>query len=167
MGGNPAERGMNFFFSILAFFTKKIWEMNLTKKKLNLVFLSHASLFGATYKGVTPVYMARLATTVAPVVPRWFSHVRAIDMTHAQVTSNGLAWRVCIKVPRSSFSFFLLLSSVAVAPLAILEFSPPYEVCGALNRLQELISRSYWVRMPSLPSHLVIFQKFRLDELMW
>jgi hypothetical protein len=68
---------------------------------------------------------------------------------------------------RSSFSFFLLLSSVAVAPLAILEFSPPYEVCGALNRLQELISRSYWVRMPSLPSHLVIFQKFRLDELMW
>jgi hypothetical protein len=63
--------------------------------------------------------------------------------------------------------FFFLLSSVVAFSLVILEFSPPYEVRGALNCLYELVSQSYWVHMSCLLSHLVVFQNFRLDELMW
>jgi hypothetical protein len=53
------------------------------------------------------------------------------------VTSNELAWLVRIKGYRHFFSFFLL-SLVVSALLVILEFLPPYEARGALNRLNEL-----------------------------
>jgi hypothetical protein len=66
-----------------------------------------------------------------------------------------------------SFFYFFLLSSFVMALLVILEFSPPYEASGALNRLYELVSRSYWVRMSSLPSHFIVFRFLCLDELMW
>jgi hypothetical protein len=59
----------------------------------------------------------------------------------------------------SSLSSFLL-SSVVVAPLVILAISPPYKVLVALNRLHDLVSGSRWVRMSSLPSHLIVFQNF-------
>jgi hypothetical protein len=56
--------------------------------------------------------------------------------------------------------FFLLVSSVVAAPLVILTISPPYEACVVLNCLHELVSTFRWVRMSSLPSHLIVFWNF-------
>jgi hypothetical protein len=50
-----------------------------------------------------------------------------------------------------------VLSLLAGAPLAIPGFLPPYDVRGALNRLHELVSRSYWVHISSLLVDLVVF----------
>jgi hypothetical protein len=62
------------------------------------------------------------------------------------VMPNQLAWLLRIKGHRHFFLFLssFLLSSVAVAPLAIVEFLAPYESRGALNHLHELVSQSYW-----------------------
>jgi hypothetical protein len=55
--------------------------------------------------------------------------------------------------------------SLAAALLVILEFSSTYEAHGTLNRLYELVSRSYWVCKSYLPSYFIVFQIFILDEL--
>jgi hypothetical protein len=73
-------------FSLFWPFLKKNKKMNLMIFFPNLALLSCATLFGTTYEGVVPVHMAQFPSTVAPVVPRQFSHVRVLDVTHAQVT---------------------------------------------------------------------------------
>jgi hypothetical protein len=55
---------------------------------------------------------------------------------HDSITQNDLT-------PISLSSSSSLVSSVATALLAILEFSPPYEARGVPNHLHELVSRSY------------------------
>jgi hypothetical protein len=78
---------------------------------------------------------------------RWCDSVRPIE----------LAWLVHIKGHRHIFLPPLFIGGGSIGDFW---FPPPYEVCGALNRLHELVSRSYWVRMLSLPVNLVVFQFF-------
>jgi hypothetical protein len=90
---------------------------------------------------------------MASIMPRQFSHAEGLDASHAQVTlievarlshAESIGVTGVHKKPVALLSFFLhsffLLSSMAVAPLVILEFLAPYKVHGALNCLYELVS---------------------------
>jgi hypothetical protein len=56
--------------------------MNLSNFFKNLALLSHASLVGTIYEGVTPCALEQLASTVSPVMSRRFSHARAEGAAH-------------------------------------------------------------------------------------
>jgi hypothetical protein len=133
----------------------------------NLAFLNRVSPVGATYEGIVSCALARLASTVSLTLPRRNSHTARLTLSDMARLSRAEGTDVT-GVPKgpdpSSLSSFSLssfsLSSIVAAPLTILAISPPYEACGILNHLHELVSKSRWVHMSSLPSHLIVFQKF-------
>jgi hypothetical protein len=144
---------------------KKNCEMNLGQNYFQIwVILSRTNQFDGTYEEVSLCVLAWLPLMLAPAVPRqvmpeclsWLSHVELTGATGAQ---KGLSALLSL----SSSSFFFFLSSVVAAPLVIYDFLPSFEACGALNRLHELASRSYWVCMLFLPAHLVVFHIFGFD----
>jgi hypothetical protein len=81
---------MGNFPPILAFL-KIFHEMNRTFFSSNLTLLSRVSPYDVIYKGVTSCALARLASTVASIVPHRFSHTKAMGMTHAKVMSYVVA----------------------------------------------------------------------------
>jgi hypothetical protein len=128
-----------------------------------LALSSHASLVGATHEGVTPCTLARLVGYVRAGLPMWrhvgFSHAKRSGATPSAVAPIHLVQLLCIIVHRPLFLPLFLSSSssplLVAAPLAILEFPPLLEACGASNQLHELVPQSCWVCTSSLPSHFV------------
>jgi hypothetical protein len=114
---------------------------------LNLVFLSRASPVDATYKGVAPCALMWLAPRchlschIDWVTPHELRLLTWRDL----VMPMELTWLAHQKGPDLSSLSSFLLSSIAVAQLAILVISHPYKALVALNRLHELVSGSRWV----------------------
>jgi hypothetical protein len=86
--------------------------MNLANFFLNLLLLGHVGSSDMIHERVTPFTLSRLAYTVAPVVPRRFSHARVVSATYVVV----VPW-VCTKKPTDNSLSFFLLSSLLVQRL--------------------------------------------------
>jgi hypothetical protein len=135
--------------------------MNPTKtfSPSNMALLSHVSAVGATYEEVTPYASARLNSTLSHSLPCGLSHAKRVAPSDMARLSHASSFSIT-GPPRGShpfFSFFLLLSSPCSGSFMIYDFSPLFGVCGATNRLYELVSQSCWVHTSSLPSHFVVF----------
>jgi hypothetical protein len=154
--GMGLKGGPRIFFILIFFNQINIFGQNFF---LNLVLFSCASPVDVIYEEVMSyALMCARCTTLVGTMPRQSSHIICSCTTHEAVASIYLARLLC-KIGHPSFSFFLPSSSLhlAVAPLVILEFSPLFKTCGAINRLHEWVLQSCWVHVLSLPSHFVVF----------
>jgi hypothetical protein len=77
-----ADTRLRVKFSPIWPFKNNFREINPIKNP-NLALLSRVRADGATSEGVAPSALARLDSTVPPVVPRRFSHARAEGVTDA------------------------------------------------------------------------------------